>query len=75
MLGNAEYWAQFSTCVRRKVGAVIYNPDNWAVLSSGYNEVEAVRRFTGKGLAGFIQKPFTLAELSLGVEEALGRRH
>jgi dCMP deaminase len=38
MLGNAEYWAQFSTCVRRKVGAVIYNPDNWAVLSSGYND-------------------------------------
>jgi hypothetical protein len=22
------------------------------ILSSGYNEVEAVRRFTGKGLAG-----------------------
>jgi len=35
------------------------------ILSSGYNEVEAVRRFTGKGLSGFIQKPyssFTLME-------------
>jgi FixJ family two-component response regulator len=33
------------------------------VLTSGYNEVEAVRRFTGKGLAGFIQKPFSSARL------------
>ena len=30
-------------------------PDVKVILSSGYNEVEAVRRFTGKGLAGFIQ--------------------
>ncbi len=29
------------------------------ILSSGYNEVEAVRRFAGKGLAGFIQKPYS----------------
>jgi len=28
------------------------------VLSSGYNEQEATSRFTGKGLAGFIQKPY-----------------
>lgn len=28
------------------------------LLSSGYNEQEATNRFTGKGLAGFIQKPF-----------------
>jgi PAS domain S-box-containing protein len=40
------------------------------VLSSGYNEAEAVRRFTGKGLAGFLQKPYsavTLAEKVLSV--------
>jgi signal transduction histidine kinase/CheY-like chemotaxis protein len=29
------------------------------ILSSGYNENEALRRFTGRGLAGFIQKPYT----------------
>jgi two-component system cell cycle sensor histidine kinase/response regulator CckA len=34
-------------------------PDVRVVLSSGYNEVEAVRRFTGKGVAGFIKKPYS----------------
>jgi CheY-like chemotaxis protein len=28
------------------------------ILSSGYNEVEAIQRFAGKGLAGFLQKPY-----------------
>jgi PAS domain S-box-containing protein len=34
------------------------------VLSSGYDEAEATRRFTGKGLAGFVQKPYTAAGLA-----------
>ena len=34
------------------------------LLSSGYNEVEATGRFAGKGLAGFLQKPYTLAQLT-----------
>ena len=34
------------------------------VLSSGYNEADATRRFTGKGLAGFVQKPYTAAYLA-----------
>ncbi len=38
-------------------------PDVKVVLSSGYNEVEAVRHFTGKGLAGFIQKPYSTQTL------------
>jgi PAS domain S-box-containing protein len=33
------------------------------VLSSGYNEQDATSRFAGKGLAGFIQKPYTPAGL------------
>jgi PAS domain S-box-containing protein len=33
------------------------------VLSSGYAEQDVVSRFAGKGLSGFIQKPYTLAEL------------
>jgi len=34
------------------------NPDVIVILSSGYNEQDATNRFTGKGLAGFIQKPY-----------------
>jgi two-component system cell cycle sensor histidine kinase/response regulator CckA len=44
------------------------NPHIRVVLSSGYNEVEAIRRFTGKGIAGFIQKPYS----SAGLAEKLG---
>jgi two-component system cell cycle sensor histidine kinase/response regulator CckA len=33
------------------------------ILTSGYNEQEATNRFAGKGLAGFVQKPFQLATL------------
>jgi FixJ family two-component response regulator len=34
------------------------------ILSSGYNEVEATSHFVGKGLAGFIQKPYNMATLT-----------
>jgi len=33
-------------------------PDIRVVLSSGYNQQSATQRFSGKGLAGFIQKPY-----------------
>ncbi|MEO7036097.1 MAG: response regulator [Polyangiaceae bacterium] len=33
------------------------------LLMSGYNEQDAVMRFAGKGLAGFVQKPFTVEVL------------
>ncbi|MDQ6970609.1 MAG: response regulator [Mariprofundus sp.] len=39
------------------------NPDIKVILSSGYNEHEATSRFTGKGLAGFIQKPYSPDQL------------
>jgi PAS domain S-box-containing protein len=32
------------------------------VLSSGYNEHDATSRFVGRGLAGFVQKPFVMAD-------------
>jgi PAS domain S-box-containing protein len=41
------------------------------VLSSGYNEVEAIRRFTGKGLAGFIQKPYSSMALAEKIRSVL----
>ncbi len=33
------------------------------LMSSGYNEQEVTQRFVGKGLAGFIQKPYHLDQL------------
>jgi signal transduction histidine kinase/CheY-like chemotaxis protein len=38
-------------------------PDVKVILSSGYNEIEIVERFAGKGLADFIQKPYTSVAL------------
>lgn len=38
-------------------------PDVKVILSSGYNEVEVTHKFVGKGLAGFIQKPYKLSDL------------
>jgi len=47
------------------------NPAVKVLLTSGYNEVEALHRFAGKGLAGFIQKPYTSADLAKKVKEVL----
>ncbi|MBJ6725182.1 PAS domain S-box protein [Geomesophilobacter sediminis] len=38
-------------------------PEVQVVMSSGYTEQEITRKFAGKGLAGFIQKPYTLKSL------------
>jgi CheY-like chemotaxis protein len=46
-------------------------PNVRVVLSSGYNEVEAVRRFTGKGLAGFLQKPYSATTLAEKVQSVI----
>ena len=46
-------------------------PDVKVILSSGYNQVEAIRRFTGKGLAGFIQKPYSSTALTEKVHAIL----
>jgi FixJ family two-component response regulator len=45
-------------------------PNVCVVLSSGYNELEAVRRFRGRGLAGFLEKPYTAARLAEVVKAA-----
>jgi len=42
----------------------VLDPGVRVLLTSGYNEVEAVQRFAGKGLAGFIQKPYTASALA-----------
>ena len=41
------------------------------LLTSGYNEQDAINAFAGKGLAGFLQKPFTTGELIAKVREIL----
>jgi CheY-like chemotaxis protein len=46
-------------------------PDIPVLLSSGFNESEAIRHFTGKKLAGFIQKPFSEAQLAEQVRASL----
>jgi YesN/AraC family two-component response regulator len=38
-------------------------PDIKVILSSGFSEHEVTQKFMGKGLAGFIQKPYKLSEL------------
>jgi PAS domain S-box-containing protein len=40
-------------------------PDVKIILSSGFAEQQASERFAGKGLAGFLQKPFRLSDLEL----------
>jgi PAS domain S-box-containing protein len=42
------------------------------ILTSGYNEQEATGRFDGKGLAGFIAKPFDLGTFQRKLRLALG---
>ncbi len=46
-------------------------PDARVVLSSGYNEMEATRRFTAKGIAAFIQKPYTASALARVMKQAV----
>ncbi len=42
------------------------------ILSSGYMENDVASRFAGKGLAGFIQKPYTLTALAERLRLVLG---
>jgi len=49
------------------------NSEVRVLLTSGYNEVEAVQRFAGKGFAGFIQKPYTAASLAERVKEVMAQ--
>jgi len=48
------------------------DPSARVLLSSGYNELEVAQRFAGRGLAGFIQKPYTFEALRAALRAALG---
>jgi two-component system cell cycle sensor histidine kinase/response regulator CckA len=45
-------------------------PEVPVLLSSGFDELEAARRFQAGGIAGFLQKPYTLAQLAEKVKAA-----
>ena len=47
-------------------------PDVRVALMSGFDAREAMLRFAGKGLAGFLQKPFTVIALRALLQEVLG---
>ena len=46
--------------------------DVCVILSSGYTEEDVALRFAGKGPAGFVQKPYTLANLLSTLNDVLG---
>ena len=47
------------------------HPDVRIVLSSGYSETEALRKFQNRRLAGFLQKPYTATALARKMKQAL----
>jgi PAS domain S-box-containing protein len=47
------------------------HPDVNVILSSGYSELEVSQRFVGKGVSGFLQKPYRLASLAAVLRRAL----
>jgi len=50
-------------------------PSTRIVLSSGYGENEALGRFRGMQLAGFIQKPYTPVQLAERIKVAMSNGH
>jgi two-component system cell cycle sensor histidine kinase/response regulator CckA len=49
----------------------LVDPGVRVVMSSGYTEHDVVSRFTADGLLGFVQKPYSLAELAAQLQAAL----
>jgi len=47
------------------------NPKVKVILSSGYNQQDATSRFAGKGLAGFLQKPYMPIALARTLKQIL----
>jgi two-component system, cell cycle sensor histidine kinase and response regulator CckA len=41
------------------------------IMTSGYNEQEVINRFVGKGLAGFVQKPYKASDLLAVIRKVL----
>jgi CheY-like chemotaxis protein len=50
----------------------LIKPDLKVIMSSGYNEQEVTQKFVGKGLAGFIQKPYKFSTLRNVLKDIVG---
>jgi PAS domain S-box-containing protein len=50
------------------------DPEVRVIMSSGYNEHEINQKFAGKGLSGFIQKPYKLSTLKEVLQNALAEK-
>jgi two-component system cell cycle sensor histidine kinase/response regulator CckA len=46
-------------------------PEIPVILSSGFNEVEISRRFASAGIAGVLQKPYTISGIVLKAVHAI----
>jgi len=44
------------------------------ILSSGFSESDAIQNFTGRGLAGFLPKPYQKAQFELVIQQAIEKR-
>ena len=51
----------------------LINPNVKVILCSGYNEQDATQKFTGKGLAGFLQKPYSMELLYSTIFDIISR--
>jgi len=49
------------------------NPDQKAIITSGFSESNDVKATLKLGAGGFIKKPYTMAQLGRAVNEALTR--
>ena len=47
------------------------HPDVKVIISSGFSEHEVTQKFVGKGLAGFVQKPYKLSTLRDVIKEIM----
>ncbi|MCF6265770.1 MAG: PAS domain S-box protein [Desulfuromusa sp.] len=45
------------------------DPDVKVIICSGYNEQEVSQQFVGKGLAGFLKKPYQFSELQKAIQK------
>lgn len=45
----ADHWSQHSTCLQRKIGAVVFDPMSFAVYGLGYNDTPIGKADCGHG--------------------------
>jgi FixJ family two-component response regulator len=50
-------------------------PEIRVILTSGYSDTQAQARFSGKGLASFIKKPYTATALREIVQRVMNTQH